>query len=394
MIPRRTSFRIAALLLALGPALSPSRADDAAAARQEAETLYAAGHYGQALPVLEAIDAAGQATGPLLYRLAFCQREAGKTAEAQASEARALATLEGELDAAQTLEVPFYLVNAYRNAKRDADARRVAEAATAALDQGKLKTPRTGAEMFQLGKLHADSGHDEPAEQWYAKAVDALADSGEGGSSYVRWASRFVGENALRRQDFARAAKYLGIMTAAGEGSITDFDRLAVCRARTGDYAGAAEAWREAELQDPSVGDRFRYQSRVAELAASLPPRPERTPSGKLWIELTREELELMMKEQSERAKAILDEVAAETEIDAVKRDAYRKRLLEPKALFVPAAMEYVVRGHLIREQSFFGGYARLILAKNAWNVVRKKPAEPPPADPTATPPAPDAPRP
>ena len=75
-----------------------------------------------------------------------------------------------------------------------------------------------------------------------------------------------------------------------------------------------------------------------------------------------------------------------------VKRDAYRKRLLEPKALFVPAAMEYTVRGHLIREQSFFGGYARLILAKNAWNVVQKKPAEALPTEPAANPPAPDTP--
>src|SRR5262245_42848427 len=104
MIPRRTSSRAAALLLALAPCLALSGADDAAARRQEAESLYAAGHYGQALSVLEAIDAAGQASGPLLYRLAFCQREAGKAAEAQATEARALENLERELESAKTLE--------------------------------------------------------------------------------------------------------------------------------------------------------------------------------------------------------------------------------------------------------------------------------------------------
>ena len=134
---KRQSSRaaVAALVSTLALCLFPTAhaADDADVGR-EAMALYDQGHYSQARPLLEQLDRDGSATGPLLYRLAYCQRVGGDADAAAATEARALSSLENELSSAQHIEVPFYLVNVYKNANRDADARRVAADATSRVD--------------------------------------------------------------------------------------------------------------------------------------------------------------------------------------------------------------------------------------------------------------------
>ena len=184
-----------------------------------------------------------------------------------------------------------------------------------------------------------------------------------------------MAERAFRQREFATAQQYYAALIDAGEGTAADFDRLAVSSARVGMYDEAARAWQQAELASPVDANRPRYGSRLASLAAKLEAVAERAPSGKAWTELTKEELESLLKDQSEQVKATLAEVAQAGAIDKATRQRYRRQLKELQAVFVPAALEYVLRGHSIRQTAFFGGYAPLILNRRAWRLPKPEEA-------------------
>jgi tetratricopeptide (TPR) repeat protein len=368
------------LIGALSISALPARAADDAGAldskRVEAESLYAQGRYAEALPLLEQLDAAGAATGPLLYRLNFCQLKTGDTAGSAATQRRAVESLERELASAQALEVPFYLANAYRNAGRTDDARRVAAEATTRVERAEIPEPDSGPSMFQLGKLYADQGLEQPATKWYSRAVDALTQGPHPGGPYVRWASRYLAEAAYGRKDFTTAQRYYTSLTEAGEGTAQDFDRLAISRVRVGMFAEAADAWRLVETMNSADPNRARYGARLSTVASKQVSLSENAPSGKPWIEATREELEAAMKEQAGRVRAVLQGYEERGELDKATQYEYRKQLNEAKTIFVPAALEYMVRGHDIRQTAFFGGYARLILSQSAWKPPWRTPAK------------------
>ena len=113
----------AAIACALSSACLATDADDAV-------SLYKQGRYAEAGPLLETLDAKGQAGGALLYRLAFCQRSTGDATAAAETERRAQAALESELSSSGEIEVPFYLVNTLQNNGRNADAQRIAAETT------------------------------------------------------------------------------------------------------------------------------------------------------------------------------------------------------------------------------------------------------------------------
>jgi len=373
---------IAASLVALVmscAAPSPSAAKDdggATGAAGQAASFYADARYTEALPLLEEIDRAGDATGPLLYRLAYCQRATGDPARAAETERRARETLEDEVASATSLEVPFYLCNVYQNAGREGDARRVATEATARVERGDLARPEAGPAMFRLGKLYADQGQESKASEWYARAVDVLTEDGRLGGSYVRRASRYVAERAFRAREFETAERYLRTLIDAGEGGAADLDRLAVASARVGKYEEAEAAWKQSILVSPADANRARYGLRLASMASKLKEPPRKMPSGKTWTEATREELESLLKGESDRVKQIQAEVAAAGTVDKKTRMGYRARIVESRAIFTVAALEYTLRGHGIRETAFFGGYAPLILNRTAWRLPRNP--EPP----------------
>ena len=64
--------------------------------------------------------------------------------------------------------------------------------------------------------------------------------------------------------------------------------------------------------------------------------------------------------------------------IEKTVRKEYRAKVNEARDVFVPAALEYIVRGHSLREVAFFGGYAQLALRPTAWRLPR--PGDPLPA--------------
>jgi hypothetical protein len=365
--------------LAVGVAIlcglpAPRSAEPAASEedlRERAVSLYAEGRYSEALPLLEQLDSRGAATGSLLYRLAYCQRAADREADGAETQRRALEALEQEVAGAEDLEVPFYLSNAYGNVQREADARRVAAETTSRVESGDIPEPETGVAKFQLGKLYEDQDLEDPAARWYSAAVDRLTEGGRAGGAYVRRASRYVAERAFRQGDYDTARRYFTALADAGGATAADFNRLAVSQARSGDYAGAADSWQRAAVADPAQANRANYARGAARLAEKVKEMPAVAPSEKAWTDLTREELETLMKEQAARAKEIQDEVAQAGLIEKSRRKQYRRQLNEVRAVFAPAALEYALRGHSLRETAFFGGYAPLILNRAAWRLPR-----------------------
>jgi hypothetical protein len=110
----------------------------------------------------------------------------------------------------------------------------------------------------------------------------------------------------------------------------------------------------------------------------------ERTPDGRSWSEVGREELERMLVEQAAAARSV---VAASREIDPLPGEQQAEmqgRVDTARALFFSAAAEYAMRGLPIRETAFSSGFAPLIFRKRDWEVgpdalTRGQPAPPAP---------------
>src|SRR5215831_16481793 len=144
-------------LAAAGPASAPSPSAPVA----DAVRLYDQGRYDEARKALDALDAQGGMSGPLLYRLYFCALVARDEAAAQGALDRARQTLEKENAAATSLEVPFYLANTYLNMGRPSEAREVASRATGNVESGAWPSPGDFMGRFQLAKLYQDQSKDE-----------------------------------------------------------------------------------------------------------------------------------------------------------------------------------------------------------------------------------------
>lgn len=361
---------VALAAIGLSPAALTAEPQDANA---RAVALYDAGNYAEARVLLEQRVAAGASDGPTLYRLYFCQREAGDDA-ARTTLLAARAALEAELPAATRLEVPFYLANVYRNTARLADASRIAQEATARVEAGTLAQPKDGLGMFQLGKLYADQDRPGDAANWYKQAIKAFAAAGEKLPPAAQWAARFLGEKADEAGDFAVANENLGLLLDAGSATIPDLNRLAIVRVRLGDFEGAATAWRKAGILNPVEGDHPRYCAQLAKQAAEIGTLPAKAPDGRGWETLSPAELEERMLERAAAAHAAL---AAAPPRDTLELDRVREinaAIGKDREVFVRAALEYAMRGLPIRETAFRGGYAPMIFHADQWKLPPKTP--------------------
>jgi tetratricopeptide (TPR) repeat protein len=375
----RGSCIVATIVLALAvtPLTRAQAAAELAAVGERAIELYDRGSYAEAQALLEQIDAAGAASGPMLYRLYFCRRVA-EHPQAQATLERARTKLEIEASDAAVLEIPFYLVNAYQNLGLPDSARLAAEQAIERVATGGIPQPATALEKFRLAKLHADLGRVEDAATWYEAAISAFGEDERYGP-YRQWAARFLAEHAPDTTDHAAlAARYLELR-AAGTLSAAEHDRGAVALARLGRYAEAADAWRQAELANIAEGDRARYARDLALMAVQLGGLPERDPAGTPFVRLGREQLETLLRTQAERAGATLQAAQAVEKTDAAERERLKAEMRTIQGLFVAAALEYTLDGHDIRATAFTAGFAPLIRRRGAWRLsFRDGPPDPP----------------
>jgi tetratricopeptide (TPR) repeat protein len=344
--------------------------DDDTAAR--AVRLYDEGRYAEACPLLESLD--GEADGTRIYRLYYCRRlENDPRARSTLDEARK--KLENEAGTSKDLLPSFYLANAYSNLGRPTDMRRIATDATRRFEAGKIDKPETGNEMFRLGKLYADQGRDDEAVEWYAKSVSALAaEASDTPSPYLIWAGRYLADRAFRQQDWEHAVEFYGQFLSASQGSVEDYDRMAVAAVHLGRYADASQAWRQAERLNPADANRARYCSRLSDRARELDALPETTLEGRPWSELSQQELQTILVDTAT--------VVAETQLEAPPpespdhelRRELQARLDGAKPVFVAAALEYALRDYDIREAAFSGGFAPLIFQAARWKIAVPSP--------------------
>jgi tetratricopeptide (TPR) repeat protein len=371
-----TSFRTAAIAVVCVLAVAPlfvARAAGEGKTAADAVELYDAGQYAEAGRILTALDAEGKLDGSLLYRLYYCQRYANDPKSRETLE-RAIEPLEREAASSETLEPPFYLVNAYTNLDRPDDAVRAARAAVGRVESGAIDEPTDGLEQFRLGKLYVDAGKADAGEKWFAAALDSMTSEGQDvtkQAAYIAWAAGYLADAAFEREDYIAAADYYTKLFEAREPTMEGLDRLAVARARAGLYREAGQAWRRAELLDPANANEPRYRYRLVEAAGRMKNLSAVAPDDRLWSQLTTEELEQTIKEQVDEVRRINEEAQAASPLDGEARMQYQKRLDEARSYFVPAAIEFALRGNNLREAAFFGGYAPLIFKDSAWRVPR-----------------------
>jgi len=358
------------LILALsGPGIAPSTAA-APPARAAAVAAYDAGDYASACRILAEMDAAGTLDGTLLYRLFFCRTALGEQTGARDALARAATALEGENVPGCSVEVPFYLANAYTNLGRTDDARRVASETLLRLETDGHE-PNSAMEWFQVGKLAQDAGRNDRAEAAYRRAVDGFA-AGPPAPGHERWARRFLGNAASGRADFEAARPEWRRVVELGNADRSDLLAFATACARTAKWDEAAEAWRLAEKIDMQNGSDPRYAAGLARQAAALGAIPSADAAGIPWTRYDRDGLEGMLRETAAAARDLRAEAAKRKEAgtwDAAARDEAASHLREIRGRFVAAGLEYAVRRLPLRETAFSGNYATLIFQEAEWEL-------------------------
>jgi tetratricopeptide (TPR) repeat protein len=364
---RRTAIPFCFVLLFFA-SVAPCPAEPEEDARARALELYDDGRYAEALPLLQRLDEAGEADGALLYRLYFCQRRTGNAAAANATLGRSIERLETDVEGTPDLETFFYLANAYRNVARLSDASRVAEEVTTRIETGELPLPQNGPDMFRVGKLYSDQERVAEATRWFERAVDRLtAEESVSSKPYIDWAVDYLLRHNEGAGDDAAVARYLTLLTSDGGGSPADLDRLAVLRCRTGEYGEAKRAWQEFERRNPAEADRARYGWRLAAAAEELKGLPATAPDGRAWSELSKEELETLLRDQATVVREAFTEAREARKLKKRLRKRLQARIDEARPIFVGAGLEFVLRGYGIRETAFFGGFAGLIFRPRDW---------------------------
>ncbi len=379
----RISLALAALVVGMVTAGCPKRVGPPTAAapvRDEspagrAVALYDDGKCAEARPILESLDAEGQLSGPLLYRLGYCHGIAGDAPKQRSLMERSLAKLQEEAASANNLEVSFFLANALSNLERRDEARAAAAEATGRLESRAWPQPARPLEEFRAAKLYADQARRDEAVRWYRAAIEGFDAENMAAPGYRRWARRYLGEDAFSRSNWTDAERDYSALVALGDASPSEWDRLAVARARLSRYAEAAEAWRSAEKLDPANADRARYSRNLALQASAAGTLPAAAPSGAAWTSVAQADLEKIMADQAAVARSVRAEAGDGSSLEPAKRLEFDERLAAAQRVFLAAALEYSLRNLSIRETAFSAGYAPLIFHADEWKVPIPEPA-------------------
>jgi tetratricopeptide (TPR) repeat protein len=362
----------AALALLLAASWCPVGAADALL--EDAIRLYDAGQYSESKPLLEQLVAAGNADGITYYRLYFCQRTSGDTAQQQTLE-QARALLEKEVAVAQGFEAAFYLSNTYSNLGLSAEVPRFAAAVTARFEAEDIQAPTTAVEQFRLGKLYADQERARQAEPWFEKALDGFeAADNASFQPYLEWGARWLGERAMAEERFEEAAKQFGRLAESANATLEDLDSLGMASLMVGEYRTATKAWQRAVLINPGNADRYRYGTGLAELCRVTKEIPISPDGERGWDELSGEELDQILTQNAAVVREVKIEAEAIDEVTGEQRKAFNARIQAVRPVFIGAALESMRRRINLREAAFFGGYAPLIFHAQEWRITPAPP--------------------
>ena len=178
----------------------------------------------------------------------------------------------------------------------------------------------------------------------------------------------------MDEERFEIAAKQFGRISASGNATLDDFDKLGLASLIIGDYGSATKAWQRAVRLNPGNADRYRYGSALADLCRATSDIPISPDGERGWDEMSREELEEMLKQQAQVVRDGKAEAAAIDVLTWEQRKSFDARIAGARPLFVGAALEIMRRGINLREAAFFGGYAPLIFHAREWKLAPAPP--------------------
>jgi tetratricopeptide (TPR) repeat protein len=173
-------------------------------------SLYNAGKYQEALPLLEA-KAASQRSGTLLYEIGYAKGAAGGGDSAEQkkqmwSQAEPLLESEIAVPGGATLDRLYYLtVINYENGNQDA-VHKYGQQAIDQIEKGPDAQHLSGEDWFRLGRLHEILGQSSEAEAAHRRAVSAFRDKPAVNPTYQALALVAVGGHDFEGHRFKDAA--------------------------------------------------------------------------------------------------------------------------------------------------------------------------------------------
>jgi len=262
----RLLLSLAAFLLAtVAPAGAAEKAPDAAALAKEGVSLYREGSFAEAMKKLDAAIAAGTQDPEVFFMAGeSAKRALSNAAREKELKQRAVPLLESRLAKGGSLSDHYYLASIEVETLGDkAKGAEVARKGVAAVDASKGAALKAPMDRFMLGRLNTFAGNDDRAAAQFAEYVKAAGKPGEGAdASAYKTALEFVAAHQLAAKQYAAAADSYAALLEVDPGNDQIRNIAARSRLLSGDPLKAAAIWRGAKSDE--MRTEFMYFSNVA----------------------------------------------------------------------------------------------------------------------------------
>ncbi|HEY3176129.1 MAG TPA: tetratricopeptide repeat protein [Candidatus Polarisedimenticolia bacterium] len=392
--PSRHQILISALILAggfLAPglALALGSAPSGKQLAAEGQKLYDEGKFGEALLKFEQAIKAGAEGGDLFYQTGYCLKVVRQDQESSRQYmTRAAPLLEKALEGKGASPAPYYYLAAIYTVEL-ADWERgsaVAKRGVAQVEGGAFKKATDGASLFQIARLYTIAGDKDKAIAWYERSAAAFDSAKAPNREYRVAALLQLATYYNGKQDFARASEWFGRLLAVDPGRDAERITAGMAMTKAERYAEAAAILRTGFLTD-EMATEANYLVRVLDryIALQGPAVPEevrKLDEAGLSQAIDKAAATLggiRQKDEEEFQKSIPPPEEPKTVWKATKsgqRIQVKVPPPEPAPVTPPPPsaerqaaekeffgllLEYVRRGHLIREFCLGKGLAALI---------------------------------
>ncbi|MFQ5877080.1 MAG: tetratricopeptide repeat protein [Acidobacteriota bacterium] len=171
--------------------------------------LYNQGKYTEVLPLLQRARAAGETSGPLMYRLGYCmlavEGDRGAMMETW-EEAERLLEAEIEGPAGATLEGLYYLAKINADQLEDERMREYARRGVEEFERDADPNSLTGEDWFRLGRMHEFLGQRSQAEAAYRRALSRLGRDPSANPIYYSLVLMWTADLDFKEGRYAQAA--------------------------------------------------------------------------------------------------------------------------------------------------------------------------------------------
>ncbi|MBI3447594.1 MAG: hypothetical protein HY049_01545 [Acidobacteria bacterium] len=223
---------------------------DASALTLEAETLYASGAYSEALKKFDALLAAGQETGAILYEAGSCYAQSMGSKEKELElKKRAVPVLEKEIASGSApVDSYYYLSAIYINDLTDpVKGTDAAKKGVALLEKPKAPAPAGQGALFRAGRLYTFLGKDAQAADYYGRSVQAADGAAVVDRVALRIALESLASSRFHEKNYDGAAEAYAGLLKLDPTRDRDRHQLGLSYLLAGKYADAESTWRQAK---------------------------------------------------------------------------------------------------------------------------------------------------